>query len=274
MKRMRSALRCLEEDHTYPSNMFQSIGDILQLLVDQNWESFSYNVLSSRDVFRHLSSAIASCSQLNGMTLLHAIVMYDPPLEIVARMIEFCPEMPAAEDCLRRTPLHVAAGSRASVSLIELLAHAHPAACDAQDEERKTSLHFACDSSCVLFEDDFESGITPRQPPNHEAVAVLLSYSVHAVTLEDDEDMTPLEHAIQSDASLETVKLLQDETRQATKVLSTYQIRPPQLNEGIQSFISATKSMRIPAYDGEYMSSLGSKPTKKVKRVSGVEGIG
>ena len=239
--------------------MFHSIGDILELLIDQNWESFRCNVLSSREIFRHLASAISSCSQLNGMTLLHAIVKYDPPLEIVARMIEFCPDMPAATDCLRRTPLHVAAGSRASASLIELLAHAHPAACDAQDEERKTPLHFACDSSCVLFEDDFhESGSIPRQPPNHEAVAVLLSYSVHAVTLEDDEDMTPLEHAIQSNASMETVKLLQHETRQAT-----------QLNEGIQSFISATKSMQIPAYDGEFMSSLGSnKPTKKVKRVS------
>ena len=204
------------------------------------------------------------------MTLLHAIVKYDPPLDIVARMIEFCPDMPAAADCLRRTPLHVAAGSRASASLIKLLAHAHPAACDAQDVEGKTPLHFSCDSSCVLFEDDFhERGSTPRQSPNHEAVAVLLSYAVHAVAMEDDEDMTPLEYAIQSDASLETVKLLEDETRQATKVLSTYQIRPPQLNEGIQSFISATKNMQIPAYDGEYMSSLGSnKPTKKAKRVS------
>ena len=213
--------------------MIHSIGDILELLLNQNWENFRYNVLSSRDIFQHLASAISSCSQLNGMTLLHAIVKYDPPLDIVAQILEFCPDMPAAEDCLRRTPLHVAAGSRAPASLIELLARAHPAACDAQDEERKTPLHFACDSSCVLFEgDSHESGIIPRQPPNHEAVAVLLSYSVHAVTLEDDEDMTPLEHAIQSNASMETVKLLQHETRRAT-----------QLNEGIQSFISATKSM-------------------------------
>ena len=124
--------------------MFQSIGDILELLVNQNWESFHYNVLACRGVFRHLASAISSCSQLNSMTLLHAIVKYDPPLEIVARMLEFCPDMPAAKDCLRRTPLHVAAGSRAPASLIELLAHAYPAACDAQDEESKTPLHFAC----------------------------------------------------------------------------------------------------------------------------------
>jgi ankyrin repeat protein len=139
------------------------------------------------------------------MTLLHAIVKYDPPLDIVAQILEFCPDMPAAEDCLRRTPLHVATRSRAPASLIELLARAHPAACDAQDEERKTPLHFACDSSCVLFESDsHESGIIPRQPPNHEA-----ERSCYAVTLEDDEDMTPLEHAIQSNASMETVKLLQ-----------------------------------------------------------------
>ncbi|KAL7447949.1 hypothetical protein ACHAWC_000228, partial [Mediolabrus comicus] len=134
--------------------MIHSIGDILELLPNQNWESFRYNVLSSRDIFQHLASAISSCSQLNGMTLLHAIVKYDPPLDIVAQILEFCPDMPAAEDCLRRTPLHVAAGSRAPASLIELLARAHPAACDAQDEERKTPLHFACDSSCVLFEGD------------------------------------------------------------------------------------------------------------------------
>lgn len=40
---------------------------------------------------------------------------------------------------------------------------------------------------------------------------VLLSYSLHAVTLEDDEGMSPLEHAIMSDASI--VKLLQHATR-------------------------------------------------------------
>ena len=44
---------------------------------------------------------------------------------------------------------------------------------------------------------------------------VLLSYSLHAVTLEDDEGMSPLEHAIMSDASMQTVKLLQHATRKA-----------------------------------------------------------
>jgi hypothetical protein len=54
--------------------MFQSIGDILELIVNQNWESFRHNVLSSPDIFRYLASAVSSCSQRNGITLLHAIV--------------------------------------------------------------------------------------------------------------------------------------------------------------------------------------------------------
>lgn len=42
---------------------------------------------------------------------------------------------------------------------------------------------------------------------------VLLRYSLHAVTLEDDEGKRPLEHVIMSDASMQTVKLLQHATR-------------------------------------------------------------
>ncbi len=188
--------------------MFSSIGDIIELLVNQDWEAFRSNVLADPDFFRHLAGAISACSQLNGMTLLHAIVRYDPPLDIVARMIEFCPRMPAAKDCLQRTPLHVAAGLKASASLLDLLASAYPAACDAQDECGKTPLHFVCDSSCVLFEDDLFDN--DNSIPSQEAVEVLLSYSFHAAILKDDEDMIPLEHAIMSNAKQKTVRLLQN----------------------------------------------------------------
>jgi hypothetical protein len=199
--------------------MFDSIGDVLQLMVDGDWMTFESAVLSKPDMFRLVASAISSFSQLHGMTMLHAAVRYNPPLDIVVHMIQICPDMPATEDCLHRTPLHVAAGSRASASLIELLAYACPSACDVQDVEGKTPLHHTCDSSCVLFEEDHDTGDdnTPVRPLNHKAIAALLLYSTHAVTLEDEEDMTPLEHAIMSDASVATVKLLQRETRQAMK---------------------------------------------------------
>ncbi|KAK1734238.1 hypothetical protein QTG54_015005 [Skeletonema marinoi] len=214
--------------------MFISICDVLQLLVLQDWETLRSTVLSDPTLFRNIASTISACSELNGMTLLHAAVRFNPPLDMVAQMIRLCPQMTAATDCLGRTALHVAAGSNASASLIKLIALACPAACEVQDEEGKTPLHFACDSSCVLFEDhNDDENDASNQPPNHDSIRALLSYSIHAATLEDDEEMTPLEHVIMSDASLKTVKLLQTATS-----------RGIQLKKGSKSFMTAMKSLQ------------------------------
>ncbi|KAL7448727.1 hypothetical protein ACHAWC_001468 [Mediolabrus comicus] len=169
-------------------------------------------------MFRNVAGAVSSCSQLNGMTLLHAAARYDAPLAIVSRMIELCPHMTSAQDCLGRTPLHVAAagvGSGATSSnLLKLIAHADPAVCDIQDEEMKTPLHIACDNSCVLFEEDYDDeeyagADLPPPPPCHMSVKTLLACSLRPVTLQDAEGKTPLQHAIASNALSETIQLFQ-----------------------------------------------------------------
>jgi ankyrin repeat protein len=151
--------------------------------------------------------------------------------------------MPAAKDCLGRTPLHVAAGLKASASLLKILAHACPAACVVQDEGGKTPLHFVCDSSCVLFE---ESG----------AVVALLSYSIHAATLEDDEEMSPLEHSIISGASLKTVKLLQSATSKGTQL------------SHLRSLTTSTTSNLHPKVDFTSNSVNSERPIKRCRRIS------
>ena len=194
--------------------MIQSIGEILELFVLQDWQTFRSCVLSNPVLLRNVASAVSACSQLNGMTLLHAAVRYNPPLDIVTQMMELCPQMTAAKDCLDRTPLHVAIGSGVSPEVVKLIAHAHPSACDVQDAEGKTPLHLACDSSCVLFEDhddfnDDDATTASRQPPCHETVEVLLAYSLRAAILQDAEGKSPLQHAVASNASSNTVSLLQ-----------------------------------------------------------------
>jgi len=186
-----------------------SIAILLDLIDKQDWQTFQSAALSSSAFFRALTAAIANCPEFNGMTLLHAVVRCNPPLDIVTKMIEICPDLPAAKDCLGRTPLHVAAGSAAKPRLIKLIAHAHPASCDAQDEDGKTPLHFACDSSCVLFEDDDNTNQSMPREVCHDSVRALLSESLLAATIEDMDEMNPLEYAIMSDAELNTVKLLQ-----------------------------------------------------------------
>ena len=61
-----------------------------------------------------------------------------------------------------------------------------------------------------MFENDHEF---KRGPPNFEVVRTLLSGSQEAVTLEDIDDMTPLEYAIVSDAPIKVVKILQKVTQ-------------------------------------------------------------
>lgn len=188
------------------AKVMELITFILEVIFQQDWETLRSSVLSNPAYFKSVSKVISNLPEFNGMTLLHAMARYNPPLDIVALMIEICPDQPAAKDCLGRTPLHVAAGSGATPNLIKLIAHACPSSCVAQDEDLKTPLHYACDSSCVLFEGDDNK--TGRQVC-HDSIRALLSESLDAATIEDIDEMNPLEYAILSDAGLKTVKILQ-----------------------------------------------------------------
>ncbi len=190
--------------------MLSSIGEVLQLLILQDWDALRSTVLADPTLFRNIASAISVISEFNGMTLLHATVRYNPPSDVIAQMLHLCPHMTAAMDCLDRTPLHVAAGSGANPEVIAMIAHAYPPACDIQDQGGKTPLHFACDGSCSLFDDDDHDITSSKQVMNHDSVHALLSYSVRAATFQDCEDMIPLQHAMLSHASSKTVRLIGD----------------------------------------------------------------
>ena len=147
---------------------------------------------------------------------LHACVRFSPPPHIVQLLIDLVPESPSSVDCLRRCPLHVAAGTRASLSVIQMLTQAYPDACDIQDVDGKTPLTLTCDAACELFEGDQNS--YGREPPSFQVVKILLEASGSSVPLEDNEGMSALEHAIFSDAPIEVIKLLQHVTRRQCEV--------------------------------------------------------
>lgn len=81
----------------------------------------------------------------------------------------------------------------------------YPEACKIKDEDGQTPLHFACDCECRVFEDEPES----RSPPSFEVVHALLSASIAPASMEDEDEMSPLEYAIFSNAEVRVVKLLQ-----------------------------------------------------------------
>lgn len=183
---------------------------LLGLIDSQDWKTFQFTILRNLSGFKSFAKTISRSSELNGMTFLHACVRFDPPAHIVQMIINLCPDSPSTMDCLRRTPLHIAAGTRANISTLKILADAYPMACDIQDEDGKTPLHFACDSSCELFEDDENIS---RKPPSYDVIKLLLSASPLSVTIEDDTEMSPLEHALLSDSPITVINMLQKETQ-------------------------------------------------------------
>ena len=139
------------------------------------------------------------------MTFLHAIVRQHPPLTVVDELVRILPDLPSRVDVLNRTSLHVACGVGASVQIIKYLVIAYPPACKIQDHDGRTPLHFCCDVDCRLFEGD----CLRRDPPSFSVVHALLSGSISAASMEDEDEMSPLEYAITSDAEVKVVKLLQ-----------------------------------------------------------------
>ena len=66
----------------------------------------------------------------------------------------------------------------------------------------------------MLFVDDHRNkeSSTPT-PPCHDVICVLLSGSLAAATIEDKDEMNPIENAIMSSASLTSIQLLQAAAR-------------------------------------------------------------
>lgn len=118
---------------------------LLQGIDARKWEALEIMLRSDPMKFVAVSVAISRSSQLNGMTVLHASVRFDPPPQLVELILRLTPFAAAAVDCLNRTPLHIATAVRANSQTISLLTHACREACTIQDVDGKTPLHFACD---------------------------------------------------------------------------------------------------------------------------------
>ena len=186
---------------------------LFQQIESNDWKSFDREFLSNcdgRSNFKLLADLVEEKSTLfHGMTLLHAVVRFNPPAQVVQEVIELCPHAPRVQDCAGRTPLHVMAGTGASSEVIQVLATAFPDACMIQDVDGRTPLHLLCNSSCKLFEDDNKS----KSKPSRESVIELLIASPESVMLEDNEEMSAIEYALYSLCDMKIIKILQSSTQ-------------------------------------------------------------
>uniref|UniRef100_A0A6U2DN02 Uncharacterized protein n=1 Tax=Pseudictyota dubia TaxID=2749911 RepID=A0A6U2DN02_9STRA len=143
--------------------------------------------------------------------LLHTLCAHRPPNHIVERILKKNPSLVSSRDCEMRTPLHVAIECGASSGVIRRLLSVDPTAAELKDSEGRTPLILACGE---MGREEYESKEHEKLRVHRltKAIRLMAQIAPQSSIIEDDDEMTALEHAISCDAPIEIVKELQKVT--------------------------------------------------------------
>lgn len=200
---------------------------LLAVVRTRRWASFARIALTNPKVFNMICSLMCEAQEFKDTktTLLHFVLRNDPPVEVVANMLKFYPDMTTAlcaRDRRGRTPLHVAALCGAAPIVVKLLSSANLIACTTRDEDGRTPLHLACgasssssdastsESSCQQADVNVNQQSQDQfKSRSYDTLRAILSDSLESALIEDEDEMTALEYAIMNDAPIKHVTLLQ-----------------------------------------------------------------
>lgn len=140
--------------------------------------------------------------------VVHFACRFNPPRTIIRHLNLLYPEGLNHADALGRLPLHYAAKWRASYRLIEYLIKKDQSAASVRDVSGKVPLHLMCESYNASSSADTVEDLSPQE---HivECIKVLTSVAPETVNIEDNDGITVLEYAIESEVPYEAIRVLQ-----------------------------------------------------------------
>lgn len=171
------------------------------LVAGQDWETVR-RILSEAQS-SGCSGPVSVCEDA-----LHFTCRFHPPLDVVRMTSSVVPGSIALADNMGRYPLHVATKWGASAPVIVYLAEANPEAAGKQDAMGKTPLHLFCESYARRYSVHAAEG-QPLKDSMLEAVKSLCRASPDSVNLEDMDDMTALEYAIDAELNRKVIRVIQ-----------------------------------------------------------------
>lgn len=145
-------------------------------------------------------------------SILHFALRYRAPLYIVQLLCLRYPQCLTRPDSTGKFPCHVAAKYGASPSVIEYLVANNKYAAGIQDPLGKTPIHYVAEF--------YPSYVTNESDENMlRVVKILREAAPQSFNLEDNEDRNAIEYAIENDAGLKIIKLMQRTARDDWRAL-------------------------------------------------------
>lgn len=175
------------------------------LIAQQDWAAVR-EALSTEEGRHNVQSELTVPDTDGGV--LHFACRFHPPVDVVASMASHFPGAVRNTDRMGRCPLHIAAKWGAFPEVIKFLIEEYPDAAGFQDAMGKTPLHLACESYASKYSSR-KNGGRPLKDAMVEVVRRLCRAAPDSVNLEDMDDMTALEYAIDADVDLKVVRSIQ-----------------------------------------------------------------
>lgn len=191
-----------------PDRKQQTSGSISRIMAAQDWDRF--RMLLSTEVGQiAVQNQLLSSNDFAAESALAYASRFHPPTDVIRCIADLLPpDVAARPDPIGRSPLHTAAKWGAPPRVIRYLAEMDPAAAATQDVHGKTPLHYAAEF--------YGSNYAPRRSddkPRKEAVLEVIRYlcklSPTTVNVEDNNECTALEYAIENDLNIKVVRSLQ-----------------------------------------------------------------
>lgn len=180
---------------------------IRTLIKERSWEEVA-NLLSDPSRKKELDKA-AKKRDITGKSILHQLCCMHPPLTIVQKVLQQCPDLVHQVDHFGRTALHHAADWGASPQVMEILLKENQEAALQRDFEGKTPLHLTFggygDGWCDTGNEAGDIVTGPYKP----VIVSLSQASPDAINIEDENGMNPIEYAIMNEMDISIIKIMQ-----------------------------------------------------------------
>jgi hypothetical protein len=193
--------------------------NILEMIHGKKWKALR-NLFASQlhqeQVAPHFLQEKNSSGGEGNTTMLHLCCQMNAPVDVVLMIHSVCPQAIELPDGLGRFPLHIAAKHGASPYVVRFLVDKYAQAAAVQDMNGMTPLHLCCESYMKNFK-PIDGEDVSRQEATEAVVTMLCKAAPQAVNVEDKNDMSAIEYAIDSDCPLRAIKKIQKTSEKAWK---------------------------------------------------------